>query len=61
MLGFVPRPCSFPTPTLYYCLGRKITSVFVASHMPNQDIGVQCYVPPYSRETDPTYFRRDKS
>nr|VFJ62551.1 MAG: Dimerisation domain-containing protein [Candidatus Kentron sp. DK] len=20
-----------------------------------------CYVPPYSRETDPTYFRRDKS
>nr|VFJ43029.1 MAG: hypothetical protein BECKDK2373C_GA0170839_100333 [Candidatus Kentron sp. DK] len=22
---------------------------------------VWCYVPPYSRETDPTYFRRDKS
>nr|VFJ70117.1 MAG: hypothetical protein BECKDK2373B_GA0170837_12673 [Candidatus Kentron sp. DK] len=31
------------------------------THIAYLRVSTDCYVPPYSRETDPTYFRRDKS
>ena len=55
-------PKAIPIISIYF-LGYKLehaTSSVIKVYRSYQD-GVTCYVPPYSRETDPTYFRRDKS